>query len=238
MDFIELYKLPGMADRPTGLIKLVNQVSRRLGFNFELTRIPDGKVHMHTTEQRMNFATLAMCNLAYHVPGEWAEFGCYNGQSAMVFQKLLDEYQPGSKMILYDSFQAKYGLKEDVKQNLLNNFKSQGLTEPKLVEGDFFNTIPSELSAQYSLVHIDCGVGDDPALHKKLIIHLLNHLYHRLSTGAMVLFMDYHDPQLTLRGLPINTGVKSACDEFFGDKVEKVITLNGNHYSHGFIIKA
>jgi len=58
-----------------------------------------------------------------------------------------------------------------------------------------------------------------------------------LSKGAVVMFMDYHDDEKTLRGLPINKGVKEACDIFFNDKVEKVMTLNGNHYSHGFIIK-
>ncbi len=237
MDFIELYNLPGMAGRPKGLVKLINLVSRRMGFNYELTKIPDGKLHMHTVEQRMNFATLASCNLAYDVPGEWAEFGCYNGQSAMVFQKLLDEFRPGKKMKLYDSFTAKYELQQDIKESLLQNFKQNGLGTPDLIEGNFFDTVPNQLVDQYSLVHIDCGVGGDAGLHQKIIIHLLNNIYPRLSKGAIVLFMDYHDPEKTLRGQPINIGVKAACDQFFNDKAEKVITLNGNHYSHGYIIK-
>jgi O-methyltransferase len=238
MDFIDLYKLPGITRRPSGLIKLINQVSRRLGFNYELTPVPDGKLNMHTIEQRMNFSLLAMCNLVNEVPGDWAEFGCYNGQSAMVFQKVLDHFRPGVKISLYDSFKAKYALKADIKQDLLNNFKQNGLGSPHLVEGNFYDTIPSQLAAQYALVHIDCGVGSDADLHKRLIIHLLSHVYPRLSKGAIVMFMDYHDPEKTLRGQPINPGVKTACDLFFSDKVEKVMTLNGNHYSHGFIIKA
>ncbi|MBK7966543.1 MAG: class I SAM-dependent methyltransferase [Bacteroidetes bacterium] len=237
MDFIDLYKLPGIPGRPTGLIKLFNQITRRMGFNFELTPIPDGKLNMHTIEQRMNFSLLAICNLAYHVPGEWAEFGCYNGQSAMVFQKMLDVYRPGEKISLFDSFTAKYELHLDIKQNLLDNFKQNGLGLPQLIEGNFYDTVPSQLAAQYSLVHIDCGVGGDKELHERLIIHLLSNIYPRLSKGAIVLFMDYHDPEKTVRGQPINTGVKSACDIFFKDKVEKVMTLYGNHYSHGFIIK-
>lgn len=238
MDFIDLYKLPGIVGRPVGLIKLFNQVTRKLGFNYELTPIPSGKLNMHTIEQRMNFSLLGMCSLAYQVPGEWAEFGCFNGQSAMVFQKILDVYRPGDKISLYDSFIAKYDLQVDVKQNLTDNFKQNGLGTPRLVEGNFYDTVPSQLAAQYSLVHIDCGVGGDTELHKRLIIHLLSNLYPRLSKGAIVMFMDFHDPQKTVRGLSVNPGVKEACDIFFNDKVEKVMTLNGNHYSHGFIIKA
>jgi O-methyltransferase len=238
MDFIDLYKLPGLVGRPTGLIKFFNQVTRKLGFNYELTPIPDGKLNMHTAEQRMNFSLLGLCSLAYQVPGVWAEFGCYNGQSAMVFQKMLDVYRPGEKISLYDSFSAKYDLKVDIKQDLIENFKKNGLGTPHLVEGNFYDTVPSQLAAQYSLVHIDCGVGGDTELHKRIIIHLMSNLYPRLSKGAVVMFMDYHDPEKTLRGQPINKGVKFACDDFFSDKVEKVMTLFGNHYSHGFIIKA
>lgn len=238
MDFIDVYKLPGITRQPTGLIKLVNQVIRKLGFNYELTPIPNGKLNMHTIEQRMNFSLLGMCNLAYHVPGEWAEFGCYNGQSAMVFQKMLDVYRPGEKISLFDSFAAKYNLRGDVKQNLIDNFAQNGLGTPHLVEGNFYDTVPGQLAAQYALVHIDCGVGGNKELHKQLILHLLSNVYPRLSKGAIVLFMDYHHPDKTVRGEPINPGVREACDLFFSDKPEKVSSLYGNHYSHGFILKS
>ena len=65
----------------------------------------------------------------------------------------------------------------------------------------------------------------------------LHHVYFRLSKGAVLLFMDYHDPISTFKGVPINPGVKAACDLFFKDKPEKVFTLYGNQYSHGYIIK-
>ena len=237
MNFNELGNLPGLPEQPKGIIKLFNKVIRKLGFNYELTPLPNGRVHMHTVEQRINFSLLAMCNLVYKVPGAWAEFGCYNGQSAMVFQKVLDRYKPGSKIMLFDSFTAKYALNEDIKQNLLSNFKKQGLAEPLLIEGNFFDTVPAQLSEQYSLVHIDCGVGGDQELHQKLVEHLLNHIYSRLSKGAILLFMDYHDPISTSKGMPINPGVKTACDRFFADKPEKVFSLYGNQYSHGYIIK-
>ena len=238
MNFNDLSSLPGLPESPKGIFKLFNKIIRKLGLQYELTPLPNGRVHMHTVEQRMNFSLLSMCNLVYNVPGEWAEFGCYNGQSAMVFQKILDTYKPGSKMMLYDSFVAKYALQEDVKQNLLNNFKNHGLGEPQLIEGNFFDTVPSNLAAQYSLVHIDCGVGGDQVLHQKLVEYLLHHIYHRLSKGAILMFMDYHDPSSTIKGMPINPGVKAACDHFFTDKPEKVFTLYGNQYSHGFIFKA
>ncbi len=237
MNFSELGNLPGLPKQPKGIVKLFNKVIRKLGFNYELTPLPNGRVHMHTVEQRINFSLLAMCNLVYNVPGEWAEFGCYNGQSAIVFQKVLDKYKPGSKIMLYDSFTAKYALNEDIKQNLLSNFKKQGLAEPLLIEGNFFDTIPAQLMDMYSLVHIDCGVGGDQELHQKEVGHLLHHIYPRLSKGAVLLLMDYHDTITTIKGVPINPGVKAACEHFFADKPEKVISLYGNQYSHGFIFK-
>ncbi len=237
MNFSELGNLPGLPKQPKGIVKLFNKVIRKLGFNYELTPLPNGRVHMHTVEQRINFSLLAMCNLVYNVPGEWAEFGCYNGQSAIVFQKVLDKYKPGSKIMLYDSFTAKYALNEDIKQNLLSNFKKQGLAEPLLIEGNFFDTIPAQLMDMYSLVHIDCGVGGDQELHQKEVGHLLHHIYPRLSKGAVLLLMDYHDAITTIKGVPINPGVKAACEHFFADKPEKVISLYGNQYSHGFIFK-
>ena len=144
MNFSELGNLPGLPKQPKGIVKLFNKVIRKLGFNYELTPLPNGRVHMHTVEQRINFSLLAMCNLVYNVPGEWAEFGCYNGQSAIVFQKVLDKYKPGSKIMLYDSFTAKYALNEDIKQNLLSNVKKQGLAEPLLnpVGDILYTTIP------------------------------------------------------------------------------------------------
>jgi O-methyltransferase len=237
MNFSELGNLPGLPEQTKGIVKLFNKVIRKLGFNYDLTPLPNGRVLMHTVEQRINFSLLAMCNLVYNVPGEWAEFVCYNGQSAMVFQKVLDKYKPGSKIMLYDSFNAKYALNEDIKQNLLSNFKKQGLAEPLLIEGNFFDTIPAQLMDMYSLVHIDCGVGGDQELHQKLVGHLLHHIYPRLSKGAVLLLMDYHDTITTIKGAPINPGVKAACEHFFADKPEKVISLYGNQYSHGFIFK-
>ncbi|MBL7925111.1 MAG: class I SAM-dependent methyltransferase [Bacteroidia bacterium] len=238
MNFNELYRLPGLPPVHSGLMKRLNQVIRRLGFSFELVRVPDGKKNMHTMEQRMNFYLLALCNLKYQVAGQWIELGCYTGQSAMVFQKLLDAYRPGERMILYDLFKAKYGLQADIRQELLKNFRQEGLGDPELIEGDFFDTVPASLPEKLAFVHIDCGIGGQAGKHQELVEHLLRHVYPRLSRGAMVLFMDYHDPLNTLRGQPINPGVKAACDVFFRDKEEQVYSLYGNHYSHGFMIKA
>jgi len=237
MHFKELYVLPGIPGIPSGFIKKINQVLRRLKFPYEFNVIPDGRVHMHTMEQRMNFHLLAACNLDYEVPGAWVELGCYTGQSAMVFQKLLDKKGKDQKIVLFDNFRAKYALTTDIKKNLIDNFVKNGLSKPQLVEGNFFETVPSQLPAELAFVHIDCGIGDDPEKHREIIVYLLEHVYPRLSKGGVILFMDYHDPNETINGLPINIGVKLACDNFFKDKSETVYTLYGNNYSHGYIIK-
>jgi O-methyltransferase len=206
---------------------------------YQLKRIPDGITQMHTIEQRMNFHLLATRVLEDHVDGEWAEFGCFTGQSAMVFQKILIENASPRRIHLYDFFEKKYrSEKLSPKDELLKNFRDQALPTPQIHEGNFFDTVPAALPQKLGLVHIDCGYGGDTEKLKNTILHLLRHLYPRLSKGALVLLMDYHDPERTIHGTPINPGVRLACDEFLENKPERVFTLYGGAYSQGYFIKS
>jgi len=50
--------------------------------------------------------------------------------------------------------------------------------------------------------------------------------------------MDYYDSDVrTVFAGALNPGVKLACDEFFRSKPEKIVSLYGNQYAHGFFRK-
>lgn len=237
MHFKELYLLPGIVSSGPAIINNFNKILNRLGIRFNLVRVPDGMSNMHTIEQRINIYHLVSRVLQFKVPGEFTEFGCFNGQSAMVIQKVLQSTISNGSVWLYDSFKSKYEQELDVKSVLLQNFERYNLNQPRIVEGDFLKTVPSELPQRIAFAHIDCGFGGNPELHMDIVLHLLKNIYPRLTPGAVVLFMDYHDPYHTVKGDAINPGVKMACDVFFNDKPEAVYTLFGNQYSHGYIIK-
>lgn len=237
MHFSQLLQIPGLPKPLGSSSRYLNKLLFALGFRVNLTERPDGFIHMHTIEQRSNLFLSAELIAQLGIPGEWAEFGCYTGQSAMVLQKVLQSYHPQRRIYLYDSFQAQFGYKGVVKQGLMRNFKEQGLNDPILVEGYFKDTIPAQLPDKLAFVHIDCGTGGQVENLVERITCILTGIYNRLTAGAIVHLMDYHDPALTYRGSDPNPGVRVACAEFLQDKPEKVVTLYGNQYSHGFFIK-
>jgi O-methyltransferase len=58
-----------------------------------------------------------------------------------------------------------------------------------------------------------------------------------MSNGAICVLMDYHDKTVNNIAYNINPGVKLGCDEFLSDKPERIISLYGNQYSHGYFRK-
>lgn len=237
MHFKEIFIFPGLPSVLPGAIKFVNKVIRRLGFHWKLESVPNPRIHMHTIEQRMNFMHLADRVGQQNIQGKWIETGCYTGQSAMVIQKVLQEYHPQERIVLFDHFGNTYGEKASIKEILLNSFRNHHLNDPELVEGDFHQTIPASLPDKIAFVHIDCGYGGPADEHRDTMLHLLNNIYPRMEKGSIMMFMDYHDPVNTIGGDPINPGVKLACDIFFKDKPERIQTLYGNNYSHAYLIK-
>lgn len=237
MHFNELFRLPGLPAAAPSAIKLLNKIIRRLGFLWKLERVPNPRINMHTIEQRMNFIHLADRVGQQNIEGKWIETGCYTGQSAMVIQKVLQKYRPQERIILFDNFGNTYGEKASIKEILLNSFRNNHLNTPELVEGDFQTTIPVSLPEKIAFAHIDCGYGGPADEHRDTMLHLLKNIYPRMVSGGIIMLMDYHDPERTIGGDPINPGVKMGCDIFFSDKPEQVYTLYGNSYSQAYLIK-
>ena len=235
MDNIFLVSLPTKKPETKRWVGLLNKIFARLGYKLALQ--PNPRVDMSTIEQRINMFHLLESTIACGVEGEVAEFGCFTGQTAMLFQKVIVNHNKSKTVFLFDSFETDFGLQRDVESELKNNFSHAMLPMPKIIKGRFEQTVPEQLPSKLSFVHIDCGVGTDPLIHKNQVLHLLKHIYPIMSTGAICMLMDYCDRDRGHTGRDFNPGVKIACDEFFTNKPEKVYALYGNQYSHGYFRK-
>ncbi len=193
---------------------------------------------MMTCEQAVNLIHFTYHVIHSRVEGDLVELGSFTGSTAMHIQQVLDFYRSSKKLHLYDRFDASFFEgKQDTLITLKQRFQSQGISLPVIHKGDFRDTLPAQLPEKIALVHIDCGFGAEEKIHKENILFCLNATYPRMSPGAIGILMDYHDPVRTLRGFDANPGTRAACDEFFKDKPEKVYTLYGGDFSHGFFRK-
>jgi O-methyltransferase len=64
----------------------------------------------------------------------------------------------------------------------------------------------------------------------------LEHVYPRLSRGAVVVVDDYCDPSVLERN-NILPGAKKACDEFLAGKPEKMTVLIAGPEAHAYFRK-
>lgn len=192
---------------------------------------------MCSVEQRINFSHLVDQVLAYGVVGDLVELGCYEGQTAALIQMVNVRHQ-ARPFHVYDAFVADWNTRSGtVQERLKRRFAAAGLPGPIMHEGDMRHTLPAELPERIAFAHFDCGMGDDPERHRDLLLHCLEHVYPRLSPGAIAVFMDYHDPDRTVNGLNSNPGVRMACDGFLADRPERMEVLYGNDFSHGYFRK-
>jgi O-methyltransferase len=197
---------------------------------------------MTNVEQRMNMFHLVDQVLAYGVDGDLVELGCHSGQSSVLISKIMQHYNYGKKLYVYDSFEGLPPLKavdgsvyhqgelnttEDV---LRCNFKQYNLPLPEIRRGWFNETLPNELPEKISFAYLD---GD---LYDSILISL-EYVYPRLTKGAICLIDDYGDPSINPAGWNKLPGVKKACDEYLLDKQEKVLLLYAGEYTHGFFRK-
>lgn len=229
---------PFSQPKKSSLVRYVNAAMSKLGYRYKLQPKPDSTADMNSLEQRINYYLLLDSAIGNGVEGDVAELGCYTGQCAMLFEKVIEQNQSSKKLHLYDSFETKFAFTGGVEEELLKNFKLANLNMPILHKGYFNETLPTQLPEKLAFVHIDCGFGGDRFQHRDIMLYCFEQIYPKLSQGAICVLMDYHDDEEGDKGLDANPGVKLACDIFFGDRPEKIISLYGNEYSHGFFRKA
>jgi len=226
---------------PSRKVQWINKVLSKLGFWSQILP-PRFSGWMTNVEQRMNMFHLASQVLVYEVPGDFVELGCHTGKSAVVFQQIINHYDPTRRLHVYDSFQGLAEIKiEDGDTNfyegqmaveqdqVVRNFAEADLAPPIIHPGWFADTLPNELPERIAFAHLD---GD---LYDSMLVSLEN-VYPRLTKGAVCLIDDYADPEV-YDGWNELPGVKRASDEYLRDKPEMVSVLYAGDYAHGYFHK-
>ncbi|PZV06455.1 MAG: hypothetical protein DCF22_23835 [Leptolyngbya sp.] len=186
------------ASKKKGALWFINGVLRRLGIPFVVRRAIDPTRDMTNLEQRLNLWHLASQPLAYGVEGNVVELGCFDGKTAVIFARVIEQLAPDRQLHLYDHFRIGFNLTgRDIQQEVINNFQTAGCKLPVIHNEDFRVTVPGELPEQIAFIHIDCGFGDDVEMHRATVLYLLQHLYPRMPQGAIAVLMDYHDPTVS-----------------------------------------
>jgi O-methyltransferase len=242
--------------RNSNLDRVLNRLTRRFGINVDTAGLVDGLIYRATgfrlpaarsgmatcVEQRINMYHLVSQTIAYGVPGDLVEVGCYEGHSAVLFAKVLRDFGSDKELHVYDSFEGlpaagredgstyKKGDLLTSEQVLIRNFEFRRLKLPTIHKGWFDQTLPTGLPAAISFAHLD---GD---FYESIKVSL-EHVYPRLSRGAICLIDDYCDPSVDPDGWNHLPGVKQACDEFLAGRPEKVCALYSGVYTHGFFRK-
>ncbi|HMR82962.1 MAG TPA: TylF/MycF/NovP-related O-methyltransferase [Niabella sp.] len=225
-------------DQEPKVIKVTNKLIKKLGYNFKIKREIDLFRDMNTIEQRINFFHILSTVIENNIEGEITEFGCFTGQCAILFQKILDFNHSGKTLHLYDSFEKKFSYSDkNIEEILLENFREQGLKAPVIHKGLFNETLPDQLPDKIAFAHIDCGFGGDKFQHKEIVVFCLEQIYPKMPKGAVCVLMDYFDPSTNNPGIDCNPGVKLACDDFFKDKPEVIVCLYSNQVPHAYFKK-
>jgi O-methyltransferase len=238
MDNFFIAKQPRASNKKTLVTGLLNKGLSTFRLGCYAVPLPNPVVDMTTVEQRINYYHLLDAAIAHNVPGDVVELGCFTGQCALLFQRVIQTHGSAKALHLFDSFETKFTLNGSVEDALKLNFQAEGLPLPVLHKGYFQDTLPTQLPERIAFVHIDCGFGGDALQHKRVVQYCLESVYPKMSPGAVCVLMDYHDRSANDSGYDANPGVKLACDDFLATKPEKMVSLYGNHYSHGFFRKA
>ena len=201
---------------------------------------------MGSIESRINLFHLLHQVLIQRVPGHVVETGCHAGESTVVMQRVIQELDPSRELHVFDSFQgvpqgdlADQGVYQPgdmaaPEAQFHRNFESLGLKPPVVHVGWFDETLPGRLPDNIAFALIDADLYRSTR-------QALEAVYPRLSVGAICMLGVYWDPRtnvaLTTDKRYKSPGVKQACDEFFGDKAERVGVLLSGNYTSGYFRK-
>ncbi|HEX5002611.1 MAG TPA: TylF/MycF/NovP-related O-methyltransferase [Bacteroidia bacterium] len=237
MNFDNSYFTAKQTRKMVSAQRWINRVLYRMGMRAVVKPMFSHQLNMVSELQKINFFFMLNEVLSKQIPGDVVELGCFEGQSAVLLNNILQKNNSDKKLFLFDRFDQQLGLKDPILNLLKSKFDHPSINQPIIVEGDIYNTIPRQLPESISFIHIDLGSGGNREQHTKLITFALENTYYRMPPGAVCLLMDYYIEGVTVEGYDSNPGVKDACDQFFKDKPETVYTLPGGEFSHGYFRK-
>jgi len=162
-----------------------------------------------------------------NLDGQWYEAGVYNGGTAMLLAKLLDEKarHKQTKLHLFDTFEGmpetdpqedihKKGDFNDTSLEVVRSRIKALISDISIVEfhKGFIPATFNDLESHHiSFAHIDVDIY-------RSVIDCCNFIYPRLQNGGFMIFDDY--------GFSSCPGAKKAVDEFFRNKHEIPLVLS------------
>lgn len=216
-------------------------------YNIKYSETYDSKENMlqglmTNVEENVNIYHLLTQIILLGIPGDVVELGCYEGTTAIIMQKTLDQLHAHKRIHVYDSFlglpeksrkdgSTSYskGLCCSSKEQLIQNYKNHRTKLPKIHEGWFKDTLPHGLPKLISFAHLDSDIYSS-------ILESWTYVYPRLAKGGIVVVDDYCNP--TIHDVNnILPGVKKACDEYLKDKKETMNVLIAGCEAHGYLRK-
>ena len=184
-----------------------------------------GRNNYHALDRR--YALDQLTKMVTHIEGDTAECGAYKGDSSYLICRRTAGLQ--KQHHVFDSFE---GLSTPAPQD--GTYWSRGdlaIGEEAIHEGlkefDFVvyhkGWIPEKFheveGRKFCMIHLDVDLYQ-PTLDS------LRFFFDRMSPGGLILCDDY--------GFQTCPGAKEACDSFFSDKLEKVVSLPTGQ---GFVLK-
>lgn len=173
-------------------------------------------------------------NLTNSLEGDCAEVGAFKGGSALkisentqkkvwvfeLFENFLD-LNENDHPSLNDMFFKRGQSGDDAYREMVDGFKGRNVEVVKGYFPDSFGQRGDNL--KFSFVHLDTDVYTST-------LKSLEYFYPKVPKGGIILLHDYHHQSIT---------VKKACDLFFADKPEKIISDGqvNTDMSQGYIVK-
>jgi len=149
---------------------------------------------------------LELLEKSLNVDGDVVEFGCYRGDTSVLFKRLLEKNNSEKILWLYDSFeglpaktredasvagdQFKAGELLVTKREVIEKFKRFGLRLPKIKKGFFENLNPDEdVPEKISFAFLDGDLYTSIKTSLKLV-------ENRMEKGGIIVVHDYNNPEL------------------------------------------
>ena len=194
-----------------------------------------GKAHKAEEPQQVSKTEtevlLALMEQTLEVPGDIVEFGCYRGDTSVIFERRLEKYRAENpekalKLLwIYDSFeglpektredsssagdQFKAGELLVTKREVIEKFKKSGLKIPRIRKGFFEDLNPVEdVPEKISFAFLDGDLYQSIKTSLKLV-------ENRMEKGGIIVVHDYNNPELP--------GSSRAVDEWLRAHPEKTL---------------
>lgn len=226
--------------------KFIDKLDGAVSRIFPWIRIGSYWRGMASVEFRMNLFHLLYATLRENIPGDVVEIGCHLGESSVIIEKILEEYNSNKKFYAYDSFEGLphphphdegvYTKGEMIAelQDYIYNFDKLGLKKPIIVKGFFEETLKDNLPDKIAFALIDADLYLST-------LTALSETYPKLSKNSCTLIAVYWDSDLNFKGTTRmkykSPGVKKACDEFLTNKPEKISVIISGNYTSGYFFK-